>query len=128
LQRLRNAFDRFYPFSAQLNGLTQDKKFLSADFSNLFETIQAYYNKAIDQIEIVMKIIEDYTVLLKKVEKNRIKKEKINIEKEAKEEKERLQKYQLSKASGNKTQVENEKKGIKEFGARVESKKMKKIL
>jgi len=117
LQRLRNAFDRFYPFSAQLNGLTQDKKFLSSDFSSLFETIQAYYNKAIDQIEIVKKIIEDYTVLLKKEEKERIKKEKLKIEKEVKEEKERLQKYQISMTSGNKTQVES---GI----SSVESKKI----
>lgn len=72
---MRISFDRFYPFAAQLNSLTKDKKFLSADFGKLFDSFKAYYDKIYTSIEDTKAIISKYDVLLKKMlNKNKLKK------------------------------------------------------
>lgn len=69
---MRNSFDRFYPYAAQLNSLIQDKIFLNANFSDLSESIKAYYEKANDNLDDLKKIIFNYHNLLKNEKKEQI--------------------------------------------------------
>ena len=76
LSKMRNYFDRIYPYTAHLNSLIQDKIFLNANFSDLSESIKAYYEKANDNLGDLKKIIFNYHNLLKKEEKSLILKQK----------------------------------------------------
>ena len=64
LEKMRTSFDRFYPYAAHLNKLIQDKIFLSADFSNLSDSIKAYYEKASDNMIDSKKYIAQYKKVL----------------------------------------------------------------
>jgi hypothetical protein len=89
LEKMRTSFDRFYPYAAHLNTLIQDKIFLSANFSDLYDSIRAYYEKANDSIQELKKIIDDYGDLLEKENKEFL---RVKKEEEAKATKKMLEK------------------------------------
>lgn len=79
---MRISFDKFYPYAAHLNTLIQDKVFLSAKFSDLSESIKAYYDKAHDNMENLKKIIKIYQTILSKYNKKLVLKRKLETNSE----------------------------------------------
>jgi hypothetical protein len=61
LSKLRTSFDQFYPYAASLKVLSKDKKFMMANFTELYSTVNNYYIKAkifVDDLTNQFKIFE----------------------------------------------------------------------
>jgi hypothetical protein len=64
LAKMRNSFDSLFPYSATLSQLTQDQKFISANFSSLTQSISAYYNKASTLIDDLENSLNNYKLII----------------------------------------------------------------
>lgn len=64
LEKLRNSFDDFYPFAANLNQLILDSKFVNAIFTNLQTSIITYYKTTQNYFENLDLVISTYSAIL----------------------------------------------------------------
>lgn len=60
LAKLRYSFDEFFPFAANLNRLTRQPQFVIANFTTLYDSISAYYDKTKIHIDELTTYIQNF--------------------------------------------------------------------